>query len=181
MNKLTGNKQTDFIVLMNLNDQELGKVCKVNKYVNSLCADPHFWFNRIIIFFALNSEEVKKLQSYLDIKNNRDFYIYLRSLESIRLTPNRVEDVRKYLPDVLRYMIEQTIPEAIINEYLRDDTPKWFNREEIVYEMRRNFPEVIMSQHFNKAEKKFYGILMSSTINISKRGYKTNFRDLLKD
>ena len=39
---LTGNKDTDFLVLLELNDYELGKVCQVNKYVQSLCNDDFF-------------------------------------------------------------------------------------------------------------------------------------------
>ena len=39
MNKLTGNKDADFIILMKLDDRELGLVCQANKYVRSLCND----------------------------------------------------------------------------------------------------------------------------------------------
>lgn len=42
MATLTGNKDTDFLILMQLNDYELGKVCQANKYVKSLCDDNDF-------------------------------------------------------------------------------------------------------------------------------------------
>ena len=190
MSKMTGNKQTDFIVLMNLNDQELGKVCTVNKYVNSLCNDPQFWLNRIITFFPLNPEEVRRLQNYLDIKNNRNFYIYLRSLESVSIEVQGIRfekrDVRKYLPTLLRYLLEQTVPEEIIANYLKEDLPKWFNRQEIIYEMRRNFPRVVAREHFSKKEIKEYGGWMSPNLyfggGMSKDSkHRKNFKDLLKD
>ena len=37
MDKLSGDKNVDMIILMKLNDYELSKVCSVNKYINSIC------------------------------------------------------------------------------------------------------------------------------------------------
>jgi len=36
-------KDIDIKILLNLNDQELNKVCRTNKYINSLCNDDYFW------------------------------------------------------------------------------------------------------------------------------------------
>ena len=48
MSKLTGNKDTDILILMQLEDHELGAICQVNKYIHSLCVNDLFWLNRII-------------------------------------------------------------------------------------------------------------------------------------
>ena len=91
MNKLTGNKQTDFLVLQQLTDHELGKVCQVNKYVNSLCQDNNFWLNRIVYNFKnldhevynfknLNHEEVSKMKDYLEFETFKELYQYLRNI-----------------------------------------------------------------------------------------------------
>ena len=49
---LSGNKETDFLILMQLTDYELTKVCQVNKYVNKLCNDDNFWRNRVLTKFG---------------------------------------------------------------------------------------------------------------------------------
>ena len=48
MNTLSGNKETDMLILQQLSDYDLSKVCQVNKYVNSLCNADRFWMNRIL-------------------------------------------------------------------------------------------------------------------------------------
>ena len=162
MSKLTGAKDTDFLVLMELNDSELGKVCKANKYVNSLCNDPQFWANRIVKFFPLSGEDIKKLKEYLDIRNNKDLYLYLRSIRTIQRFKGKIYDMSDIFKTVvLRYLVKQTVPEQIINAYLRDDLPKWFNRQEVIYEMRRRFPEAVLKEAFSKGEKKAYGTMMT--------------------
>jgi hypothetical protein len=60
MNVLSGNKDTDFIILQKLNDDELGKVCKVNKYVNSLCKDETFWMQRLLYILILMERRPEK-------------------------------------------------------------------------------------------------------------------------
>jgi hypothetical protein len=43
MNKLTGNKDVDILIINKLNDYELGKVCQVNRHVRAICNDETFW------------------------------------------------------------------------------------------------------------------------------------------
>ena len=42
MSGLTGIKDTDLKIIQELTDNELNKVCQVNKYVNSLCNEERF-------------------------------------------------------------------------------------------------------------------------------------------
>ena len=43
---LTGIKDVDFLILDLLNDDELGKVCQINKTAHFYCNDENFWLNR---------------------------------------------------------------------------------------------------------------------------------------
>jgi hypothetical protein len=45
---LTGIKDGDILILLQLKDRELGPVCQANKYVASLCKDDNFWKIRIV-------------------------------------------------------------------------------------------------------------------------------------
>ena len=64
MSILTGNKDTDILVLMQLKDHELGPVCSANKYLNSICNDDKFWMNRIISNLERTCKEAKKSIPY---------------------------------------------------------------------------------------------------------------------
>jgi len=44
---LTGIKDVDYNILNNLSDDDLIKICKINKNANNLCGDQIFWYNRI--------------------------------------------------------------------------------------------------------------------------------------
>ena len=78
MNKLSGNKNTDMLILMNLNDNELGKVCSVNKYVNSICEDKHFWNMRVRLLLNVTEDELHELRRYLHM-DGKELYVYLIS------------------------------------------------------------------------------------------------------
>jgi hypothetical protein len=56
----TGAKDTDFIILQELDDTSLMNFCLVNKYAASLCNDENFWMNRIIKFHGKNALRLKK-------------------------------------------------------------------------------------------------------------------------
>ena len=77
MNKFTGNKDVDFIILNKLNDIDLSKVCQVNKYANSLCDDDTFWRNRIkdrYKFILLN--DLNNIKQYLYFNSFKEIYIW---------------------------------------------------------------------------------------------------------
>jgi hypothetical protein len=67
----TGLKDTDLLILMELNDNDLFKVCSINKYLNSLCNNEYFWYNRIVKKYG---EDVAKQTN----KNTwKKYYIFL--------------------------------------------------------------------------------------------------------
>src|SRR5581483_204211 len=49
MQTLSGNKDTDLQILQNLNDTDFPTICKVNKYIHSLCENESFWLNRFLL------------------------------------------------------------------------------------------------------------------------------------
>ena len=75
--KLIGNKDVDIMFLNQLDDYELGKMCQVNKYVNSLC-DDNFWRNRTIRKYNVNPDAASKLnmnwKNYYKMRFNSDTY-----------------------------------------------------------------------------------------------------------
>ena len=52
VNKFTGNKQTDLIVLAQLDDVSLGRMCQTNQYFKELCRNEDFWRNRTLARFG---------------------------------------------------------------------------------------------------------------------------------
>ena len=84
MSKLTGNKDVDFLILMELDDRELTIVCRANKYVNSLCKDERFWSNRILLKFPDYSADLARdMKNYLEFDSWKEFYIWLQQHASI--------------------------------------------------------------------------------------------------
>ena len=79
---LTGVKDLDLLILIQLDDQNLVNVCKTNTTINELCNDQNFWLQRIMKMFP-----------YLDLyilkkyKQDRDWsQYYIDDLRTINKT-----------------------------------------------------------------------------------------------
>ena len=59
MNVLTGNKDTDLLILGNLDDKSLLNFCLVNQDANRLCSIDSFWRNRLVRKYGQESLEFK--------------------------------------------------------------------------------------------------------------------------
>ena len=91
---ITGNKETDFIVLSNLNDDDLARLCSVNKYTRDLCRDENFWMNRTIKRFNRFSTNINSDRNKLGM-TWKGFYFYLISaLEHIYHSIYGIEQFR---------------------------------------------------------------------------------------
>ena len=95
---LTGNKDTDFIILNKLKDYELTQVCQANKYVNSLCNDDLFWMNRVLDRFGKYLGSSKNIrENYLNGRTWKEYYMYMRdslkefSMHSVRSFNNEFQ------------------------------------------------------------------------------------------
>lgn len=178
MNKLTGNKDADFIILMMLNDYELGKVCQANKYVNSLCNDSEFWLNRIMAKYSLSGQETLEMRDYLGISTMKELYMYLKTIPEQFIN----NDTKKYIPIIIRYLVDQKLIDKIISDHLPDVIPKWFNKEELMYELRRRFPIAVIKEHFQRrSNNKDYWFQLHYKLTDDLIENKVFYHDILKD
>ena len=135
MNKLSGNKNTDMLILMNLNDSELGKVCSVNKYINSICEDKHFWNMRVRLLLNVAEEDLHELRRYLNLED-KDLYVYLVSRERIGW---------KYTDLLILFLLKyQDFLNEVIKESVIETLPKYINKEELIYYLRGKIPKIIL-------------------------------------
>jgi hypothetical protein len=127
MNKLTGDKNVNFTILMQLNDKELSMVCSVNKYVNELCKDETFWFNRVLLTFHYSPIIAKDMKSYLQFDNWKEFYFWLQE-ENFDVA--RTDLIPKSLDK--KYVID-----TIVEIFQKIKLPKWIDKEEFYKTFRR--------------------------------------------
>ena len=77
---LTGNKDTDLLLLSKLNDKDLLNICIIeNKYINKICRYESFWRNRFINKFGkeylfLKPNKRTWRNHYLKVIHDLDFY-----------------------------------------------------------------------------------------------------------
>ena len=143
MNKLTGNKDVDFMILQKLTDVELGKVCKVNKYVNKLCEDSDFWLNRIVLTFPyLNNNDVIEFKKFFDFETYKELYIFLKTFPVEKEMYFAKKIVERNT--VIKLLKNMKLIDAIINETLNKNLPMWINRDLLITTLKRKFPEFIL-------------------------------------
>lgn len=141
MTTLTKNKDTDIIILQQLSDYELGKVCSVNKYVNSICNDNKFWLNRTMLKFNLTGEETQKMKKYLGFHTYKELYVYLSTFY-INISGTDIKIKRE---DVIYLFKNEKMIDELIEKNLQPTLPRWMNREELVYDIRRKIPEMLLT------------------------------------
>lgn len=143
MSKLSGHKDTDFIILQQLNDNELGRVCQANKYVNQLCQDQNFWLKRILHTFKLNGEEVQKMKNFFAFENYRDLYIYLKEFPTI-LTRGGFATTHIDRDETIEFFKKEELINQIFNDILKKNLPKWIDRDGLLIDLRRNLPNFLL-------------------------------------
>ena len=62
----TGNKDTDKLVLMQLDDYDLANTCKTNKHLSEICADETFWRNRTLLRFGKYLGSVEDMKMFME-------------------------------------------------------------------------------------------------------------------
>ena len=127
MNKLTGDKNINFMILMKLNHKELSMVCSVNKYVNELCKDDTFWFNRVLLTFNFSPLVAREMKTYLQFDNWKEFYVWL---QEGNFEPGRVNIIAKSLD-------KKEVIDRIIEIFKKMRLKKWINPEEFYKAVRR--------------------------------------------
>lgn len=83
---ITGYKDTDYELLMKLNDHELGVVCQSNKKIKQICDDENFWMNRSIKFYNISASRLNRLKRFLEFTDSKKLYMNLKDKrEQVRL------------------------------------------------------------------------------------------------
>jgi len=142
MDRFTGHKDTDFLVLMQLSDKDLSVVCKVNRYAKKLCDDDIFWRNRLF-----KNEIVAKLEKeFTDAEYPNNYFI------------NLIGDIKKFLEFTSWkefYIFLMNAKKDFIN--IRECIVR-FDKKEKMFEYVKNiqYPDWINSDNFQKTLKREY-------------------------
>lgn len=182
---LTGIRDVDIEILLNLDDSELPRVCAVNKYVNSICEHDDFWYRRII-------NKIGKVKE--------DNFSKVKNLANIEITGKRVREMQKYFGfDKLKEFnnfLNKLPLNALYPEYMvfdkNDDYinivygmnihthvfPKYINKEELIYDVRRSFTisryePISKGNEFRIASFLFGLVPVKRLISITDENFKT--------
>ena len=139
---LTGVKDVDMEIILQLEDRELPRVCAVNRYVNEICQSDAFWYRRLINRITkVRDDNLSKYKNLIliditgaRIREMQRFY-GLKSLKNLNIFLNELPANAAYIAYHGFSEIDDRIKETYnINE---NDLPKYINRDELRYEMRR--------------------------------------------
>ena len=140
---LTGVRDVDMEIILQLEDSDLPRVCAVNKYVNEICESDAFWYRRLINRIAkvkdinlsnykeleiidINGERIKEMQRFFGLKSLKELNSFLNEL-----------------PLNAAYLLYYAFPyfdkhiKTTYEQFNENELPKYINREELRYEMRR--------------------------------------------
>jgi len=145
MDILTGDKNLDMEILMKLKDHELGPVCQANKYINSLCKTPIFWYNRLIKKIEKSYQENLKLNKNMkkfevngiELENMKDYF----GFENLQELNNFLNEFSLNALYSLYVMYDIIVNNLVDLVYTFDDTklPKYINKKELIFYLRREF------------------------------------------
>ena len=139
--KFTGIRDTDILILNELNDNEIGKVYQINKYFKYLCDDENFWSNRLmrtynsvndipVLSSTLTSDELFLMKKCLLFNSNKDLYIWLKKekLDRYKIPFNRFKS------DLVFNEPFQKIIEILSKT---SNIPSWVNKDEFLIYVKR--------------------------------------------
>jgi hypothetical protein len=151
---LTGVRDVDMEIIMNLTDRELPAVCSVNKYVNDICQSDAFWYKRLIkriiearednyskykklIMIDVTGERIREMQRFLGLKSLKELNSYLNEL-----------------PPKAAYLAYHDFPRLdrrikFAYDLHENELPKYINHDELRYELRR---QVLKAWYFPKID-----------------------------
>lgn len=176
MTTLTGNKDVDGLILMNLNDYELSRVCRVNKYVNSICNDDMFWLKRLLAgtlyseydvpVDKIDLESLRYIKDYLEFKKWKKFYIFLNECISHEIEYN-------YTLHSVSEIINRFIPKIeLLNEFIDLlEFPKWINSKIFIRDMVKR--DRFKYFYYTKSDREYIKFLLRNVLESSILNYKT--------
>lgn len=159
-NPFSGIKDVDMMILLNLTDYELTRVCQVNKYVNSICKDDNFWLKRILqtaqSSLESNLEAYSQYASAVDVKSvnrvdvdeARNFYGFGSYSEFYKFIVEAVDN----LPQLIYYIIifPKLYPNVVKKLYRinSEKLPKWIIYEDLIYYIKRKLLKNILAMEY---------------------------------
>jgi hypothetical protein len=120
---LTGNKDTDFLLLLNIPDVDLPNFSCLNKYSEKLYSDPNFWRRKMMIRFNLYYPDILSIERYLG--SIKDIYRYFTNKNMDLIIPILKDS--KFIDEL----------ESIIRTILPNNLPKWVNSQLFIFELRK--------------------------------------------
>jgi len=155
MTIFSGNKDIDFLILMQLNDYELSQVFKINKYLNSFCNNKNFWFNRLhknietslnekIALYLKFSKKKDDINKYIEIA--KEFYGFNDNKEFYKFLKNIIGKHLKLYFYVIIYSFSGSLFLNSLYEINKDELPKWLNYKEFIFLLRRKLIEKSFSK-----------------------------------
>jgi hypothetical protein len=120
---LTGDKNLDMEILMQLRDDELGQVCSANRYIREICQSDLFWIKRLIKRLEIAKLNIKKLIGETnEIEINRENLQKVKDFFGFESFKELNDYFNKFLPNTSYQMLFQVL--ARNNTSL--DIDKWF-------------------------------------------------------
>jgi hypothetical protein len=179
MATLTGDKNTDYEVLYNLNDYDLGNMCKVNQYTRDLCKNDTFWMNRVMKRFIPifgNLEEIKEYKEKYNFQSWRNYYIdlidaierYYENEILFEIRENQKDERRDDFMILIDYINMNTNINKYSDCYEKGECNLNWLKEDFI-NLNRIFYKIIYSYKLNKIQKfdLLLKILDSSSFNIN--------------
>ena len=182
MEKFTGNKDLDFLILQQISDLDLRRLCRVNRYLNSLCNDENFWMKRIILKIddTLSYEDIQRLKIYLGINSNKELYNYFDSMNNMQNVPEYCID-NFYRPSSLtlnvKYVIELFKEEESIDGMInlnllpKNKIPE-DHRVELMKKITKDLSHVLhYAEMYGFKVPYAYGLCISKITNLVKKNF----------
>ena len=174
---LSGNKDTDALILMKLNDKDLSSICQINSYISSLCSDDTFWRNRVLYRFRLPINITNEIKDYLSWTSNpwKEYYFWLTSILVYKHAKKlKVDDflfefpnlyvIASYRKNLIHNISYISLLEKKVQELQLKSLPSWLGNDFIVKVRRKLFKEIFVHKIDantieEEIEKEFYSIL----------------------
>ena len=159
---LTGNRDVDMEIILQLEDRELPAVCAVNKYVNQICESDAFWYRRLLnritkarddnlskykdlLITDINGEKIREMQRFLGLKTLKELNAFLNELQ-----PSAIY-LAYYSSTIDSFGFDEYINKAYNINIREREFPKYINREELQYTLRK---EALKARYERRHDRK---------------------------
>jgi len=144
---LTGIRDIDIEIILKIDEKELPKMYLVNKYINKICQSDDFWYKKIINkIVAAKKDNFSKVKELTDIevtgkriKQMKEFF----GFQSLRELNDFLNLANSKAPYQIYYEFDrpnfQNAIKTIYGDLNEIKLPKYINRDELVYEIKRNY------------------------------------------